>query len=103
MGEPLPLFPGAQPCVMSGYCCRVAACPFGTWDEDRHQCAQLTEDDRCGRYDEILALPRERWAGSPAFGAGCSSTLGNERRARILANDPDLRARIRAGRAVPQP
>lgn len=88
MAKPLPLYPGAQPCVGSGLCCRTGTCGFGTWDTTRHQCAELIDNPdgttACRRYDEILALPREQWALSPAFGAGCCMPLFNEARERIL-------------------
>lgn len=78
----------AAPCVRYGHCCRVAPCLFGEWDEEAEQCRFLEDDGefqtRCGRYDEVMALPSSaRWA-SPAFGAGCSSTLFNEDRDAVL-------------------
>ena len=84
MNESLPLHPGARTCINSGYCCRVAPCPFGTWDAQRHQCTHLTEDNKCGVYDEILARPQEEWQLAPAFGAGCCSPLNPDRQ-RMLA------------------
>lgn len=30
-----------RPCVGSGLCCKTAPCPFGTWDQERRQCAYL--------------------------------------------------------------
>ena len=97
----LPLYPGAEPCVNSGFCCRTASCPFGEWDAENHQCRFLTEENFCGKFEEIIQLPRDRWESSPAFGAGCSSTLFNESRQRILAGSPDLLARVLAARAIP--
>ncbi len=88
MSKILPLYPGAEPCVKSGYCCKVAACPFGKWDENKKQCAYLTEDNECGQFDYITSLPRWEWENSPAFGAGCSSTMGNVERKRIIDADP---------------
>jgi hypothetical protein len=81
--EPLPLWPGAQSCVQSGYCCTVAPCPFGTWDAERHQCAHLAEPDTAGRracaiYADILG--KAGWELAPAFGAGCCSPLNSRRR-----------------------
>ena len=78
----LPLYPGAQPCIRSGYCCRVAPCPFGDWDDQAHQCTELIDLEgrpACRRYHEILAMPRECWELAPAFGAGCSSSLNATR------------------------
>lgn len=69
-------------CVNSGYCCKQAACPYGEWDEEKHQCAFLEGDRpgeyRCGIYREIRDLPGSREI-SPAFGAGCSSNLNDDR------------------------
>lgn len=96
----LPLFPGAEPCVNSGFCCRQSACPFGEWDADKHSCKYLTEDNLCGKYEEILSLPEEIWKWSPAFGAGCGSALFNEVRERIIANDPVMRSRVLHARMV---
>ena len=66
-------------CINSGYCCRQAPCPFGTWDAARHQCAFLTADNKCQKYDEILASGQG--AMSPAFGAGCCSPMNPTRQA----------------------
>lgn len=60
-------------CVHSGYCCRQAPCPFGKWNEHKHQCEFLTDDNMCAKYDEIKDLPGADI--SPAFGAGCCSPL----------------------------
>ena len=50
------------------------------------QCKFLIGDEpgnfACGKYDEIVGQPGAE--NSPAFGAGCSSTLGNEARTRVL-------------------
>jgi hypothetical protein len=100
MNRPLPLYPGAEPCVNSGFCCRQAACPFGKWDADKHACTYLTEDNLCGKYEEILSLPREQWEFSPAFGAGCGSALFNEARQRIIENDVAMRTRVLNARAL---
>ena len=62
-------------CVQCGYCCKVAICPFGEWDGSRHRCRFLTATNLCSRYDEIKATPSSEF--SPAFGAGCSSSLFN--------------------------
>lgn len=86
MNKPLPLWPGdgvmppATPCVQSGFCCRRAPCPFGSWDEKQHKCSFLTDDNLCAKYDEILAMPVEMWKHAPAFGAGCCMPLFNEAR-----------------------
>ena len=72
---------GAIACLRCGYCCRTAVCAFGTWDAVAHRCVHLTPDSECAIYERITALPRERWIGNPAFGAGCCSSLNSDRRA----------------------
>lgn len=79
-----------SPCVGSGFCCRQRPCPFGEPDETGG-CRFLEpwkDDDldvpryRCGKYEEIRRDPSS--VVSPAFGAGCSSTLFNQDRSRVL-------------------
>ena len=76
-------------CVQCGYCCTVAPCGFGEWDADKKQCKYLTEDNLCDKYDEIEADPSSDI--SPAFGAGCSSSLGNTRREQKIKESQELR------------
>jgi hypothetical protein len=64
------------PCVQCAYCCTVRPCPYGSWDEENHRCTFLTEDARCSKYEEIVRTAGSEW--SPAFGAGCSSSLFND-------------------------
>jgi hypothetical protein len=82
--KPLPLYPGAKPCLRSGFCCEKAACPFGTFDFLQQRCRELEYDAAgqasCRRYDEIIAMPESNWAISPAFGAGCCMPLFNSKR-----------------------
>jgi hypothetical protein len=73
-------------CVQCGFCCRRAPCPYGAVD-DRGGCMYLEQVSeiptyKCGRYDHILAQPG--WELCPAFGGGCSSTLFNDDRERVL-------------------
>lgn len=63
-------------CVQCGFCCRQGVCTFGVWDVDK--CRYLGDDDRCTVYDLIKNMPGADV--NPAFGAGCSSPLFNERR-----------------------
>ena len=65
-------------CVQCGYCCTVRCCPYGEWDEKKAQCKFLTKENLCAKYEEIKKKPGSEI--SPAFGAGCSSSLFNERR-----------------------
>lgn len=83
MSQPLPLFPGARTCIHSGYCCRIAPCPFGTWDAARHQCVHLTVENECAIFYKILERPEEEWKWAPAFGAGCCSPLNPTRQAML--------------------
>jgi hypothetical protein len=83
----LPLYPGARPCVRSGFCCKQAPCGFGKWNDAKTQCAHL-EHGTDGRYvcaivDDIMKDPT--WVVSPAFGAGCCSPMNLDRR-QIIAN-----------------
>lgn len=88
----LPLYPGAEPCVGSGFCCKKGPCAYGeSIGPDNPRCKHLQEvpqDDglhpryTCGIYDEIVKQPF--WEHNPAFGAGCCSSLFNPDRAAIL-------------------
>lgn len=70
MNEPLPLYPGARPCIKCGFCCKQGVCSFGEWDQEKHQCCFLTKDNLCERYQFILETG-DLQNMSPAFGAGC--------------------------------
>lgn len=80
----------ASHCVGSGMCCKIAPCPYGTWNEEKHQCEHLeikevvdgTEIHQCGIYEEILKQPGSDI--SPAFGAGCCSSMFNTNRQKII-------------------
>ena len=61
-----------KPCMQSGFCCTQSPCPFGEWDEARHQCTFLGDPNDVGqrlclKYDEIRATPGGGKF-SPAFG-----------------------------------
>ena len=81
-----------NPCVNSGYCCKVRPCPFGESVSDADSSCkflELIEQPKplyprflCGKYDEILASEGNEI--SPAFGAGCCSPLFNVDRDAIL-------------------
>lgn len=81
-------------CVRSGWCCRQGVCPYGTWDPVEEQCVHLVGElpggFSCGIHDEIMAADPDQQT-SPAFGAGCSSSM-NPHRAVVL----------RAARTSPQ-
>ena len=74
-------------CVRSGFCCKQSICPYGKWDKELHQCEFLEGvapgSYSCGKHDEIMELDPEQLV-SPAFGAGCGSTLFNEDRDVVL-------------------
>jgi hypothetical protein len=83
------------PCVRSGYCCTKAPCPYGEVKSPTdHSCRFLEPGDeiapgiqtfRCGQFEWIMAnVPERDWKISPAFGAGCSSTLFNTARDAIV-------------------
>lgn len=72
---------GAQPCVRSGFCCKQAACGFGEYDQAGGQCKHLGRDD-AGQYTCLIAeqiVQDPTWVISPAFGAGCCSTMNTDR------------------------
>lgn len=77
-------------CVQSGFCCKKAPCQFGEWDPVAEQCRYLEKNEKtpkyvtykCAKYADIQKIPGSEI--SPAFGAGCSSTLFNEDRDNII-------------------
>lgn len=102
MIKPLPLYPGASSCVGSGMCCKRAPCQFGkVTGPDNLTCVYLKAIDTnygqhprytCGIYHQIIGQPG--WELSPAFGAGCCSSLFNADRDAIIRDirnnvDPD--------------
>lgn len=76
-------------CVQCGYCCTLGCCSYGIWDYEKEQCSFLTEESLCAKYDEILKDPDSKM--SPAFGAGCSSSLFNTRRDKALRKNVNSR------------
>jgi hypothetical protein len=72
-----------SPCVGSGHCCLTAQCALGAIRYGRHPvCPGLFEEGdryRCRLVIEDAAVARDL-----AVGAGCSSTLFNVRREKIL-------------------
>lgn len=82
MTDPLPLYPGAKPCLRSGFCCKQAPCGFGQWNADKTACTHLVGDGpgayACVIADKIMEDPT--WKFSPAFGAGCCSPMNLDRR-----------------------
>ena len=76
-------------CVNSGFCCKQRPCPFGEADANGG-CVHLVEMEwegntprfLCGIADDIKGKPGAEFC--PAFGAGCSSTLFNEDRDKII-------------------
>lgn len=80
------------PCVRSGFCCKQAPCSAGEVTSETDQACKFLEVDRevqgvliyrCGKHEEITARPG--YGMLPMFGSGCSSTLFNEGRQRVLA------------------
>lgn len=92
MIKQLPLYPGASPCVGSGMCCKKAPCQFGkSTGPDNPTCIHLKEIEQtygrhkrytCGIASHIVE--QHGWEISPAFGAGCCSSLFNEDRNAII-------------------
>ena len=79
-----------QKCVNCGFCCMLAPCAYGKRNPDTGWCFYLVlskqgkgyEQYVCQKYEEIKNTEGS-WL-HPAFGAGCSSTLFNERRNRVV-------------------
>ena len=70
------------PCIRSGYCCQQGPCAFGKSISNNNKACKYLEGNEpgnfaCGIYDEIQALDVtiHQTDFSPAFGAGCCSTL----------------------------
>jgi hypothetical protein len=74
-------------CVKCGYCCTVGPCLFGKWNPEKKQCEYLTSGNLCGKYDEIMKRGHHGAEISPAFGAGCSSSMFNDRRDEKIRRD----------------
>lgn len=74
-----------KPCVQCGYCCTCSSCDFGKWNEDKHKCEYLTEDNCCSIYEEIIKKPEQKW--NPAFGFGCCMSLFNSVREKKIRED----------------
>ena len=71
---------GSYPkCFQCGYCCTVSSCGYGRYDPIKKQCSSLTKDNKCAKYQEIID-EEDKWRIPHMFGAGCSSSLFNERR-----------------------
>ena len=72
-----------QPCVRSGFCCKQSPCGFGKWNAAKTQCEYLVGDNpgeySCGIAEQIVNSGDSTWTLSPAFGAGCCSTLNTDR------------------------
>ena len=80
----------AKKCVNCGFCCRVAPCPYGKATSDTDPACRFLVPGKpgrwlCGKYDEIIDQPDADVV--PAFDGGCSSSLGNTYRRRILENE----------------
>jgi hypothetical protein len=59
-------------CVQCGYCCTVAPCKHGKWNEEKTRCKFLNDNNLCQIYEKIK---NDEEIG---FGKGCSSSLFNE-------------------------
>jgi predicted molibdopterin-dependent oxidoreductase YjgC len=71
-------------CVQCGYCCSKAPCDFGKWNQEKHRCNYLTENNLCSKYAEIIKNPSQKW--NPAFGYGCCMSLFNTVREEKIKN-----------------
>ena len=80
-----------KPCVKCGFCCTITNCEFGTWNPKLHKCNFLSEPNSigqrfCTKYEEIKKQIPYSYMYYPAFGAGCSSTIGNSMRNNVITN-----------------
>ncbi len=76
------------PCVQCGFCCTgQRMCGYGEYVPEKNQCAFLTADSKCSKYDELVAFEKD--SAYPTMGWGCSSPMFNERRDAKLEADPD--------------
>lgn len=70
-------------CVQCGYCCRRSTCGFGQWDSHAQQCCYLKPTTKnqyeCAIFEKIHKDPSS--VISPAFGAGCCSSMNQDRQA----------------------
>ena len=78
-------------CIRCGYCCRRGSCPYGAWEPFSHRCTSLVEESdgrfACALYEYIACLEPPFGGISPAFGAGCCSSLNSDRRAIAQSRD----------------
>lgn len=73
------LYPGAQPCLRSGYCCKKATCMAGILHGAAPVGCSFLLGDQPGNYRCLLV---ERQIVTPedlAIGAGCCSPLNTDR------------------------
>jgi hypothetical protein len=86
-----------KPCMKSGFCCTMALCGYGEWNETGTQCKYLQPPNEigqrnCGRYDWIMKnAPAPEFY--PAFGAGCCAPMFNTMRDNIIKAITNLPAR----------
>lgn len=79
-----------QPCVKSGFCCKVAPCAYGEWNDTKTACKFLAEPNEIGqrdclRYQYIIDNdPFHQYY--PGFGAGCSYITFNKERHQVIQN-----------------
>jgi len=83
-----------KPCVQCGYCCRIRPCVYGTKNQLHpvsESCIYLLRNIGptsriqtyfCGMWETIKELEKD--AKFPMCGSGCSSTLFNPMRDRVL-------------------
>ena len=93
-------------CVGSGFCCKTAPCYLGMryatkkYTINDHECEYLTKVGdiyRCGLYLKADDEMKVKISNALAFGGGCSSTLFNPERERLI------RKMSRSGSSSPSP
>ncbi|MBT1248565.1 MULTISPECIES: hypothetical protein [unclassified Thermosipho (in: thermotogales)] len=70
-------------CVQCGYCCKITPCYYGKWNNKKKQCEYLTDDNKCGIYDKIVELEKDKEV--KMFGSGCCLNYMNPERLKKLS------------------
>lgn len=75
-------------CLKCGWCCKHTVCYYGEWDYEKSQCKFLTDENLCGKYDEINKIEQEMNLEIKLFGSGCCLNYSNpDRLKKYLESD----------------
>lgn len=86
----MPLFPGAKPCLRSGFCCKQATCTAGLIYGAAPKGCKFLRGNKpgfysCGLVEDKLINPQELY-----IGEGCCSPINTDRKQALL-NNPSLK------------